>query len=73
MRELKCRELGNDCEWGIVAETDEEILREAKEHAKVIHGRVELYADIETGFQAKIRNVKSEGTHLTDPIKNRLS
>jgi len=70
MRELKCRELGNDCDWGVIGENDAEILSKAQEHAKVIHGRVQVYEDIETGLQSKIRDVKSP---RSNPVEDRLS
>jgi predicted small metal-binding protein len=37
MRELRCRDIGFDCNAVVHAETDEEILAIAAEHAKQVH------------------------------------
>ena len=37
MRELHCRDIGFDCNAVVHAETDEEILAIAAEHAKQVH------------------------------------
>jgi predicted small metal-binding protein len=37
MRELRCRDVGFDCDAVVHAETDEEILAQAAAHAKEVH------------------------------------
>ena len=37
MRELRCRDVGFDCDAVVHAETDEEILAQAAAHAKDVH------------------------------------
>jgi predicted small metal-binding protein len=36
-RELRCKDLGMDCGWSVKAQTDEEVLRKAAEHAAKDH------------------------------------
>ncbi len=37
-RELRCRDVGPDCDAVVVAETDEEALAQVADHAKSVHG-----------------------------------
>ncbi len=37
MRELRCRDLGFDCDAVVHADTDEEVLAQAAAHAKQVH------------------------------------
>lgn len=37
MKVLRCRDVGFDCDSVMRAETEEEILRQAAEHAKSVH------------------------------------
>lgn len=37
MKVLRCRDVGFDCDSVMCAETEEEILRQAAEHAKTVH------------------------------------
>ena len=37
MKVLRCRDVGFDCDSVMRAETEEEILRQAAEHAKTVH------------------------------------
>lgn len=37
MKRLHCRDLGFDCEGVIQAQTEEDILRQAAQHAKEVH------------------------------------
>ena len=38
MKTLHCREAGFDCEGVIHANTEEEVLQQAAEHAQLVHG-----------------------------------
>jgi predicted small metal-binding protein len=42
MKFLRCRDVGFDCDGVMRAETDEEILRQAAEHAKTVHSLSEI-------------------------------
>lgn len=53
---LLCKDLGFDCEGVCRAETEEEILKQAAEHAKTVHNIPELPADV----VAKARTVIQE-------------
>lgn len=57
MKELRCREVGFDCEGVIRAESEDEVLRQAADHASKEHGLTELDdATVET-IRSKIRAV----------------
>jgi predicted small metal-binding protein len=36
-RELRCADLGMQCDWSVKASTDDEVLRKAAEHAAQMH------------------------------------
>ena len=58
MKVLRCRDIGFECEGEIHAESDDEILRQAAEHAQTVHNVTvtpEMVADIRT----KIRDARS--------------
>lgn len=38
MKVLRCRDVGFDCDGVMRGETEEEILKQAAEHAKSVHG-----------------------------------
>ncbi|GAB3254312.1 hypothetical protein GCM10027347_14680 [Larkinella harenae] len=38
MKTLHCRELGFDCEGVVKAETENEVLQQAAQHAQAVHG-----------------------------------
>lgn len=42
MKELRCREIGFDCEGVVRAETEDAVLRQAATHAKTVHGVTQL-------------------------------
>jgi predicted small metal-binding protein len=55
---LKCRDVGFDCEGVVRAETKEQILKQAAEHAATVHG-VKITPDI----AAKVEQlIKVEGS-----------
>lgn len=37
-RELHCRDLGFDCEGVVVADSDDEVVAQAAQHAREVHG-----------------------------------
>ena len=50
---IRCSDVGFDCEGVVRAETEEEVLQMAAEHAKSVHGITELTDDI----VAKVKSV----------------
>ncbi len=54
---LRCSDTGIlDCSWEGRAETEEELLRQAKEHAAVVHGETEFSAEEIASVRAAIRD-----------------
>jgi len=41
-KEIRCRDVGVDCDWVATGETEEEIMKKAAEHAKKDHGMNEI-------------------------------
>lgn len=52
MKELRCRDVGFDCEGVVRASTEEEVLRQAAQHAATVHGLTSL----DDGTVATIRS-----------------
>jgi predicted small metal-binding protein len=53
---LRCRDVGLDCEGEIRAETEEEVLRQAAEHAQTPHNMTEMLPEVVQKVRAAIRN-----------------
>jgi predicted small metal-binding protein len=53
MKTLKCRDAGFDCDAQIHANTDEEILAQAAEHASKVHG-VTVTPELAAGLKSLI-------------------
>jgi predicted small metal-binding protein len=55
---LSCKDTGIlDCTWEGRAETEEELLRQAKEHAAAVHNETEFSAEEMAAIRAAIREV----------------
>ncbi len=52
---FRCRDLGLDCDAVIRADTEEEILKKAAEHAKAVHNMKEIPAEVVAKVRAAIR------------------
>ncbi|MGE5264994.1 MAG: DUF1059 domain-containing protein [Acidobacteriota bacterium] len=52
---FRCRDLGLDCNTVIRASTEEEVLKQAAEHAKAVHNMEELPPEVVTQVRAAIR------------------
>lgn len=52
---FRCRDLGLDCDAVIRAGTEEEILKQAAEHAQAVHDMKELPAEVVVKVRAAIR------------------
>jgi predicted small metal-binding protein len=59
MKELRCREVGFDCQAVVRAETDEAVMRQAAEHARSQHGLKQLDDATTQKIRSKIRTVSS--------------
>jgi predicted small metal-binding protein len=53
---LRCRDVGMDCDFVARAETEEEILKKAAEHADTDHGMKEIPEEILAQVHAAIRD-----------------
>ncbi len=57
MKELRCRDVGFDCDKVLRAESDDEILRQAAEHATKDHGLTEITEETARQVAGKVRTV----------------
>ena len=53
---LRCRDVGFDCDGVIRAETEEEILKKAAEHAQTAHNLKEITEEVVEKARAAIRD-----------------
>ena len=53
---LHCRDVGFDCDGVIRAETEEEILKKAAEHAQTTHSMKEITEEVVEKVRAAIRD-----------------
>ncbi len=53
---LHCRDVGFDCDGVIRAETEEEILKKAAEHAQTAHNLKEITEEVVEKVRAAIRD-----------------
>ena len=51
---LRCRDVGMDCDFVARAETEEEILKKAAEHAQATHNMKEIPEEVLTKVSAAI-------------------
>jgi predicted small metal-binding protein len=53
---LRCRDVGFECDGVIRAETEEEVLKKAAEHAQSVHNLKELSDEVVEKVRAAIRD-----------------
>jgi predicted small metal-binding protein len=53
---LRCRDVGFDCDGVIRAETEEEVLKKAAEHAQTVHNLKEISEEVVEKVRAAIRD-----------------
>ncbi len=53
---LRCRDVGFDCDGVIRAETEEEILKKAAEHAQAVHNLKEISEEVVEKVRTAIRD-----------------
>ena len=54
-KSLSCRDVGADCDFSICAETEEEIFRQAAEHARKEHNVIEFSEEMKDKARSVIR------------------
>ena len=59
MKVLRCRDAGFDCDHVMRAETEEEVLRQAAEHAKAAHNMGEISEEVVAKIRTLIRDEKA--------------
>jgi predicted small metal-binding protein len=53
---LRCKDVGMDCDFEARAETEEELLKQAAEHAAAVHDMQEIPEDVLAKVRAAIRS-----------------
>ncbi len=56
-KELRCRDIGMDCDGVIRAETEEELMGKVAEHAKTVHGIAEVSPELAAKVKAATRDL----------------
>lgn len=56
-KELRCRDVGLDCEFETRGESEEEVLRQAAAHARSAHQITEMTPELASKVRAAIRTV----------------
>ena len=56
-KELRCRDVGADCDYVIRGKTEGEIFEKASEHAKTVHNMKEIPKELTEKVRGAIRNV----------------
>ena len=60
MKELQCRDIGFDCDAILRADTEDEIMLQATEHARDVHGMSEIDDETATQIREQIQDVPAE-------------
>lgn len=55
MKTLRCRDAGFDCEAVVKANTEEEVMAQAAQHAQAVHG-VTVTPELAAGIKSLIRD-----------------
>ncbi len=56
MKTLRCRDAGFDCPAEMRGETEEEVMRQAAEHARAVHNLTEISQEAAEKIRALIRD-----------------
>jgi predicted small metal-binding protein len=57
MKELRCRDVGFDCQAVVRADTEDSVMRQAADHARTQHGLKQLDEATTQKIRSKIRTV----------------
>lgn len=60
MRQIKCREIGVDCDFVAQGNTDEEVVEACRKHGKEAHGMQTLPPELEQKVRRHISDVSGE-------------
>ena len=52
---FRCRDVGFDCDYVVRADTEEDLLKQAAEHAKAVHNMKEISEEVVAKVRAAIR------------------
>ena len=58
VKELRCREVGFECDAVVRADSEEEVMRQAADHARKAHGMERISEDQERDIRSKIHEVR---------------
>lgn len=58
MREIKCRDIGVDCDFTARGNSDEEVLANCRAHGKQAHGMDKLDPDLEAKVRRSIHDAR---------------
>lgn len=58
-KSLSCMDVGVDCDFSMCANTEDEIFKKAKKHAKEAHNMDEIPKDLYDKARSAIRDVES--------------
>jgi len=58
---LNCRDVGVDCDATFTGETEEEVMAQAREHARTDHGFDEIPAELADRARGMIQDVQAAG------------
>jgi predicted small metal-binding protein len=66
MKTLRCSDVGFDCRAVVKAPTEEEVLSQAAEHARTVHG-VTVTPEMAAQIKTLIQDEKEESTTVANP------
>lgn len=52
-----CRDVGVPCDWQVRGESDEDVMRKIREHARTAHNMEKIPADLEPKVRQAIRTI----------------
>ena len=58
MKEVRCRDVGADCDYVVRGKTEEELFQNATEHVKTAHGMNEITPETKTKMRQVMREVQ---------------
>ncbi len=70
---LQCKDIGMDCDFVAHADTEEEILKKAAEHAATTHDMKEIPEEVLVKVRAAIRDEQRCRKHLRERSKQRAT
>jgi predicted small metal-binding protein len=53
---LRCRDVGMDCDYSAHGETEEEIMKQAAEHVRTVHGMEDVPPEVAEKVRAAIHD-----------------